>query len=294
MIRIGYRHQRSIARAVEVAGLGYLTGAMVRLRFLPAPPGSGLVFCRTDARPPVHVPARVERVTGTQRRTTLGEGKAQVSLVEHVLAALAGLRIDNCCIEINAGEPPGLDGSALAFVNALERAGIVLQSARRPIWTVTETVVARQGSASISLHPAEDDELKISYFLDYADSAIGRQLHTQVITPQNFTQHLADSRTFILEREAAELRRQGLGVRTTTADLLIIGPRGPIENHYRHGDELARHKVLDIVGDLALLGIDLRGHVTACRSGHPLNIQLAQALAERLPARLPLVRPQAA
>lgn len=295
MIRLGYRHQRSIARPVVVAGVGYLSGALVRLRFLPAPPGAGVVFSRTDVRPTAHIPARLERVTGTQRRTTLGEGNGRVALVEHVLAALAGLRIDNCYVEVNAGEPPGLDGSAQGFVQTLVEAGTVQQSARRAIWTVRHPVVVSAGSATLALHPAEVDELKISYFLDYGDdSPICRQVHTQAITPQTFANDLAGSRTFVLEREADELRRQGLGTRTTAADLLIIGRRGPIDNHYRHADELARHKVLDIIGDLSLLGQDLRGHVVACRSGHPLNIELARALAAQWPARVPVARPQAA
>lgn len=295
MIKLGYRPQRTIARTAEVAGVGYLSGGMVRLRFSPAPPGAGVVFCRTDLRPAAHIPARIERVTGTQRRTTLGEGPARVSLVEHVLAALAGLRIDNCYIELNAGEPPGLDGSARQFVEALQDAEVVQQPARRAVWTVHQPLVVRGGNATLALYPAEADDLKISYILDYGPEApFSYQLHTQVITPQNFMANLAQSRTFLLDYEAEMLRRQGLGSRTTTADLLIIGPRGPIDNQYRHADELARHKVLDIVGDLSLLGQDLRGHVVACRSGHPLNIELARSLAAGLPARITFIRPQAA
>ena len=121
--------------------------------------------------------------------------------------------------------------------------------------------------------------MKISYILDYGNgSPIGRETHTQTITPEGFVNDLADCRTFLLDSEAVELRRQGLGTRTTTADLLVIGPNGPINNRFRHGNELVRHKILDIVGDLSLLGVDLCGHVVAYRSGHPLNIELLQAL----------------
>src|SRR5947209_8108439 len=132
--RHSYRYQRTLARPAEVQGTGFLTGAVVRLRFRPAAPETGLVFVRTDLRPAARVPARVDQVTGTQRRTVLGRGPAQIGLVEHVLAALAGLRIDNCVIELDAPEPPGLDGSARQFTDLLLAAGAVLQAARRAVW----------------------------------------------------------------------------------------------------------------------------------------------------------------
>jgi UDP-3-O-acyl N-acetylglucosamine deacetylase len=280
-----YRYQRTLARPVEVHGVGFLTGANIRLRFRPAPPATGVVFIRTDLRPAVHIPARVEHVTGTSRRTTLGHPPAQVGLVEHVLAALAGLRLDNCWVDLNAPEPPGLDGSALGFVEALRAAGAVLQPARRAVWRVEEPVVVRQAGATLALHPAEDDTLRVSYLLDYGlGSPIGRQVATRVITPEHFANDLAHCRTFLLEHEAVELRRQGLGARTTAADLLVFGPRGPIDNRLRCADEPARHKVLDVVGDLSLLGEGLVGHVVAYRSGHPLNIALVRTLRQRLRA----------
>jgi UDP-3-O-acyl N-acetylglucosamine deacetylase len=273
------RWQRTIRESVEVHGLGFLTGAMVRLRFLPAPPSVGVVFVRTDLKPRVHVPARLEMVTGTQRRTTLGQPPEQIGLVEHVLAALAGLRIDNCYVELNAPEPPGLDGSARRFVDALCRARPIVQPAKRAISAVDTPVIVAHNGATLTLHPPEKDELKISYLLDYGkNSSIDRQIHTETLTPESFTSDIAGCRTFILESEAAELRRQGLGARTTAADLLVFGKKGPIDNELRFADEPARHKILDIVGDLSLLGCDLRGHVTAYRSGHPLNVELVRCL----------------
>jgi UDP-3-O-acyl N-acetylglucosamine deacetylase len=283
--RHSYRYQRTIARPVEVEGVGFLTGAFVRLRFEPAPPHSGVVFVRTDLRPPAQVPARIDRVSGTQRRTTLGYPPAQVGLVEHVLASLAGLRIDNCFVELDAPEPPGLDGSAQGFVEGLRAAGAVLQGARRAAWCVETPVVVSHGGATLALHPEPGDHLKVSYLLDYGlNSPIDRQMVTQTITPETFATEVAACRTFLLEREALELRRQGLGARTTAADLLVFGPRGPIQNRLRHANEPARHKVLDIVGDLSLLGEDVRGHVVAYRSGHPLNIALVRILSQRLAA----------
>jgi UDP-3-O-acyl N-acetylglucosamine deacetylase len=277
--KLGHRYQRTLASAAQVQGVGFLTGASVTLRFLPAPAETGIVFVRTDCSPNTTIPAHISQVTGSNRRTTLGEGTSQVSLVEHVLAALAGLRIDNCVIELDASEPPGLDGSAKGFVEPLRDAGVVLQRSHRDIYGVESPVTVEDGLATLTLHPGPIEELKISYVLDYgADSPIGRQSHTQVITPESFANELADCRTYLFEVEALEFRRQGLGARLTTADLLVIGSQGPINNRYRHANELVRHKVLDIVGDLALLGHDLCGHLVAYRSGHPLNAELARKL----------------
>jgi UDP-3-O-acyl N-acetylglucosamine deacetylase len=276
--RHAYRYQRTICRTAEVWGVGLLTGATVRLRFRPAPPDSGVVFVRTDLRPAVHVPAHVNLVTGTRRRTTLGNPPAQVSLVEHVLAALAGLRIDNCLVELNAPEPPGLDGSSRQFVTALLEAGIQRQGSRRPVYGVDRSVILAAGGATLALHPTASG-LCLTYFLDYGPGApLARQVHTQEVTPGSFAQELAACRTFILESEAAELRRQGLGARTTVADLLVFGPHGPIANRLRWANEPARHKVLDLIGDLSLFGADLCGHVVAYRSGHPLNVELVRTL----------------
>jgi UDP-3-O-acyl N-acetylglucosamine deacetylase len=266
-----------------VFGLGFLTGASIRLRFLPAPPSTGVVFVRTDLRPQAQIPACLGQVTGTQRRTTLGRAPTQVALVEHVLAALAGLRIDNCYVELNAPEPPGLDGSAQRFVDVLRQAGIVLQLDRRAIWCVESPVIVSQNGATLAVYPPVHNELKISYTLDYGLQApIERQVYTQRITPEYFANEMAACRTFILESEAAQLRRQGLGARITTADLLVFGPHGPLDNHLRYANEPARHKVLDLIGDLSLLGGDLLGHVVAYRSGHPLNVELVRVLSRQL------------
>jgi UDP-3-O-acyl N-acetylglucosamine deacetylase len=277
--RIGYRYQRTLARPAEVRGIGLLTGSLVQLRFQPAPAENGIVFLRTDLRPAVRIPARVDQVTSTQRKTTLGHHPGQVMLVEHVLAALAGLRIDNCTIEINGVEPPGLDGSSRSFVEALRAAGSELQPARRAVCGVTAPVTVSANGATLSVHPLEGDELRISYLLDYGGSGpLGRQTYTVSVTPESFTNELAACRTFLFESEAMELRRQGLGLRTTAADLIVLGSRGPIDNCFRFANEPARHKILDILGDLSLLGHDLRGHVVGYRSGHPLNIELARVL----------------
>jgi UDP-3-O-acyl N-acetylglucosamine deacetylase len=282
---LGYRDQRTLARPALLEGVGMCSGAAVRLRFEPAAPHTGLAFVRTDVSGSEMIPAVVGSVTGTNRRTTLGRPPRHVALVEHVLAALAGLRVDNCLIHLDAAEPPGCDGSARQFVRALLKVGIVRQAASRAVWTVSRPVTLARAGATLTVHPGEED-LKISYMLDYgARMPIGRQTHSQRITPERFTHSLADCRTFILEEEAAEFRRQGLGERMTPADLLVFGPRGPIQNRLRHADEPVRHKILDLVGDLALVGQDLRGHVVGYRSGHPLNVEMAGELCRMMAGR---------
>jgi UDP-3-O-acyl N-acetylglucosamine deacetylase len=281
--KLSYRRQRTVARPAETRGVGYLTGANVRVRFLPAPTGTGVVFVRTDVCPPLRIPASIEQVTCSNRRTTLGHLPRCVTLVEHVLAALAGLRIDNCVVELDAPEPPGLDGSSRQFVAVLLAAGIEEQSAAKPVWAVRESVIVRQGGATLALHPHDGPELRASYFLNYGDfSPVGRHLYSQVIEPGRFAAAVAPCRTFLLEAEALEMHRQGIGKRTRVTDLLVYGRKGPIANRLRFADEPARHKILDLVGDLSLLGEDVRGHLVAYRSGHPLNAELVRVLAQRL------------
>lgn len=288
MRRIGYRHQRTLAHSAELAGAGFVTGQRVHVRLLPAPPDTGILFVRADLPHHPIVSARVELVTGTQRRTTLGGGLESITLVEHLLATLAGLRIDNCVIELDGPEPPGLDGSAGGFVDAIFEAGVELQPARRDIWTVTEPVSVEQGGATVSLHPtdlATGNKLKTTYLLDYGpDSQIPRQTHTMTVTPESFVREVANCRTFVLEREALALRAKGVGRHLTPHDLLVFGPDGLIDNRLRFANEPARHKVLDLIGDLSLCGFDLVGHAVAYKSGHGLNVALARTLAARAAA----------
>ncbi|HWE37210.1 MAG TPA: UDP-3-O-acyl-N-acetylglucosamine deacetylase [Isosphaeraceae bacterium] len=277
------RRQRTIARDAAVQGVGFLTGADVRVRFRPAAAGTGVVFVRADLPGRPEVPAHVRHVVPRQRRTTLqgpGDGAgATVEMVEHVLAALAGLRVDNCRVEVDAGETPGLDGSSLAYVEALEGAGVVEQEATREVLVIDRPITVRDGSATLTAHPGAGADLVVSYNLDYGpDSPIGSQSLFLDVSPERFATELAPCRTFLLEDEARALRAAGIGARTTAADLLIFGRDGVIDNALRFPDECVRHKILDLVGDLALAGRDLRGHVVAHRSGHALNAELVRAL----------------
>lgn len=282
---VGHRYQRTLGGPLEISGPGFITGTKVSLRLHPAPVDSGLLFVRSDLPELPVIPARVDFVTSTQRRTTLGGGDSAITLVEHLLATLAGLRIDNCLIELDGPEPPGLDGSAQRFVEAIQNVGVDVQAARRAIWTVKSPVTVQKSGATVTIHPlAEGTEPPIqflaTYLLDYGqDSPIPKQSHTMPVTPTTFAGEVANCRTFVTEREALMLLEHGVGKHLTARDLLVFGPKGLIDNELRYSNEPARHKVLDLIGDLSLCGVDFVGHVVAYRSGHSLNVALAKELA---------------
>jgi UDP-3-O-[3-hydroxymyristoyl] N-acetylglucosamine deacetylase/3-hydroxyacyl-[acyl-carrier-protein] dehydratase len=273
------RPQQTIAREAEVRGVSFLAGLDVRLRFRPSKPGEGVVFVRTDLPGAPAVPALVEYVVPRQRRTALQRGEAVVEMVEHVMAALAGMRVDNCVVELDGPETPGCDGSSQTFADALEAAGVVEQSASRDVLVIDRPVAVRDGNATLTAYPGTPGRLILTYGLDYGDhTPIGRQSIFVDVTPGSFREEVAAARTFLLASEVEGLRKAGIGLRTTERDLLIFGPEGPINNTLRFPDECARHKLLDMLGDLALAGVDLAGHVVAHRSGHSLNAEMARKL----------------
>jgi UDP-3-O-[3-hydroxymyristoyl] N-acetylglucosamine deacetylase/3-hydroxyacyl-[acyl-carrier-protein] dehydratase len=275
------RLQRTIARETEIQGVGFIFGTDVSMRFRPAGADSGVVFVRIDLPERPAVRAHITNVIPRQRRTTLQQGAASVEMVEHVMAALAGLRIDNCTIEIDAPETPGCDGSSRAFVEALSQAGTVELDRPRETLVIDRPVAVHEGGAVLAAHPGPGEGLVLSYNLDYGPSSpIGSQSFFVDVSPETFRGELATSRTFLLEAEAQALRAAGIGARTRPSDLLIFGPEGVIDNTLRYPDECARHKILDMVGDLALLDKDLSGHVVAHRSGHQLNAVLVRKLIE--------------
>jgi UDP-3-O-acyl N-acetylglucosamine deacetylase len=273
------RYQRTLVRPAEYRGFGFLTGADVTLRFQPADENYGIRFHRLDLPGTEPIPARLEYVVPRQRRTAISSGGATVELIEHVMAALAGLQIDNCLVQVNASEAPGADGSCLPFVQVLLEAGIVEQSMRREVLVIRADSRTQSGSdgSEISIGPVFRRTLVVSYELDYGPrSPIKPQLLTFEFTPEAFVANIAFARTFILQSEVAALQSKGFGARVTETDLLIFGPEGVIGNELRANDECARHKVLDCIGDFALLGCDVHGHVRAYRSGHNLNHAICQ------------------
>ena len=281
------RRQQTIREAVGTEGVGFLTGADVSIRFLPAPADFGIAFRRTDCPGSDPVPARIEFTVPRERRTAIEHRGVAVELIEHVMAALSGLQIDNCLVEVNAPELPGGDGSSLTFVNALSQTQLVPQDAFKSLLIVNHRcrIGDDAAGAEIVAEPSRRSMLAIGYHLDYGPrSPIPPQNLTVEIDRESFTRELAFARTFILESDVADLRAAGYGLRTTAQDLLVYGRNGVIDNRLRADDECVRHKILDCVGDFALLGCDIHGHVRACRSGHRLNRELMRRLASSCPS----------
>lgn len=273
--------QRTIREPVKVQGRGYLSGVEVRLEFRPAPVDHGIVFVRTDLPGEPAIPATVDHVVARQRRTAIAKGEAVVEMVEHVMAALAGLAIDNCIVAIDGAETPGCDGSSLAFVEALRRTEIVSQDIPAKILKVDREVRVVEGEMSIAIAPSFASSFSIEYELNYPNApVIGRQRQFFELSEGSFERDLAPARTFVLEHEADLLRAAGIGRHCTPGDLLIFGAEGPIDNELRYPDEPVRHKMLDVLGDLWLAGVRLQGRVTAMRSGHSLNAALVRRMFE--------------
>ncbi len=248
----------------------------------PGEPNTGIWFVRTDQSPPIRIRAHVDNVSKRARRTALRNGTVAIETVEHCLSACAGLNLDNIQIELNANEIPAMDGSSLAFVTELRKAGIREQEPLRTPYVVTDVVRVVDGDSElVALPPLDPDEehLEVSYDLDYGSgNPIGRQSYRVLVTPESFEANIAPARTFVLEEEAAKLREAGLGAHLRHEDVLVFGKDGPIDNRLRFPDECVRHKILDLIGDLSLFGCPIVGRIFARKSGHSLNHTLVRAL----------------
>ena len=273
------RNQHTIAGPATVEGFGYWEGKDVRVEFRPARANSGIVFVRRDLDGCPRIPASVANRVETPRRTSLRAAGAGVEMIEHVMAALAGLQIDNCEVRVDAQEMPGCDGSSEPFVRAVDAVGIVVQDAPKPRRIVREVIRLGHEESWIEARPPLSDETLLEYQLDYGPQGpIGRQTFAISPAPDAFRTELAPSRTFMLKSEADWLLAQGFGQRATFRDLLVFDQTGPIDNDLRFPDECVRHKLLDMVGDLALAGCQLVGRFRAYRSGHRLNAEIVRAL----------------
>jgi UDP-3-O-[3-hydroxymyristoyl] N-acetylglucosamine deacetylase / 3-hydroxyacyl-[acyl-carrier-protein] dehydratase len=273
------RRQRTVQREGEVVGVGLHSGVSTRVRLKPAPPGAGVTFVRTDLPGLPRIPADHRHIGRRPRCTSVIEpGGAEVHTVEHLLACFAALHVDNLEVEIDGPECPGLDGSAREFLALVEACRPVEQDAPREELSLERpvTVAAGEGMAITAL-PAREG-LSLAYTLDYGPGAPGRQHFAVKIDGPSFREQVAGARTFCLASEAEQLRQAGLGKGATTANTLVIGPDGVRDNELRWPDELARHKLLDLLGDLFLLGADLRATVLAHRTGHEANQELVRAL----------------
>jgi UDP-3-O-[3-hydroxymyristoyl] N-acetylglucosamine deacetylase/3-hydroxyacyl-[acyl-carrier-protein] dehydratase len=275
------KQQQTIQNAAELRGRGLFTGEEVTVRFKPALPDAGITFVRVDAQVPARIKAHVSNVTKRARRTSIRNGTLAIETVEHCMAALHGLGIDNLEIEISGGELPGGDGSSNVFVDAIERAGIVSQGQPKRPLIIRETVRVIEGDAELIAVPSDTEDLNILYDLDYGpQSFIPRQIYAISLSKEAFTHDIAPARTFLTEDEAQQFQSAGLGKHLTYSDVVVIGSQGVIGNEFRFPNECVRHKILDLIGDLYLAGRPVQGRIIARKSGHSLNHELVRKLLE--------------
>lgn len=273
--------QRTIQEEINLPeGIGLHTGKKVRVSFKPASVNEGIKFIRTDLPGKPQIPAKVEFVIDAakrSRRTSIGIGPAEVNTIEHVMAAFFGLKVDNIIIELNGEEMPGYDGSALIFFNAIKAAGVVEQEATKKIFQVKEPIWVEDADNLLLVLP--DANFRVSYILNYDNSILNSQYGSWVFNNEVFEKEIAPSRTFCLESEIEYLRSLGLGKGADYENTLVINKEGvSVKNKLRFENELVRHKISDLLGDLYLLGSAIQGHVIAIKSGHPLNIKLLQKI----------------
>ncbi len=275
--------QKTVAKEISFSGIGLHTGSQSRVTLKPAESDTGIIFVRKDLPDFPRIKACVENMVPAEklpRRTSVEKGQACVQTVEHLMAALSGLGVGNLYVEVDSNELPGLDGSSRSFVDLISQAGIKELAKEQEAFTLKEPITIEEGGASIVIEPA--DEFKISYTLDYAKSLPKTEFIGLTITPESFKKEIAPARTFCLESESAELKRQGLGLGANYENTLVLDKAGQvIKNKVRFPDEAVRHKVLDLMGDLFFLGAPLKAHIKASKSGHSLNLRLVKKLAEQ-------------
>ncbi len=267
--------QKTLQAPVEFAGIGLFTGIHSQVRLVPAPQDTGIIFQRTDLFGSPEIPASLEFVSETPRCTCLGTKPASVQMVEHLLSALSGLGIDNLRIEVKGPEIPAGDGSALAYVRMIDRVGIQTLNAPKKILRIEEPIYWSEGNIQLIALPSP--EFRISYTLHYPQSPVIRsQFYTYA---DRYREEIAPCRTFSLYEEIAPFIEKGL-IKGGGLDnaLVIQGDKILNPEGARFPDEMVRHKILDLIGDLSLLGICIQGHILSVRSGHAANIAFAKLL----------------
>jgi len=270
--------QKTIARPVSVSGVGIHTGRDVQLQLHPAPADTGVRFRRVDCG--VEMPALASYVSSLELATTLGRDGAQVSTVEHLMAAIQVMGIDNLLIEIDGPEVPILDGSALPYCRLLEAADLQPQRALRRIVAIIAPIEIQEGGGrSISITPYPG--LRVSYRIDFGDRAIGAQSIDVEVTRDGFERELASARTFGLLRDVKRMLERGLALGGDEGNCVVFDEDGPINTALRFANEPVRHKALDAIGDLALIGSPIWGHLSVERGGHALHLALLEALRAR-------------
>jgi UDP-3-O-[3-hydroxymyristoyl] N-acetylglucosamine deacetylase/3-hydroxyacyl-[acyl-carrier-protein] dehydratase len=275
--RMSHGSQRTISKAVSVEGIGVHSGAPARLTFLPGEVDTGVLFRRTDLEGSPEIPVDLDHVCGTELGTSLGEGEAKVMTVEHVMAALAARGIDNVVLELSGPEPPILDGSFQGYLRVLDEAGTVGQGAPRHHLKITEPVTVRLPSGEFYV-AAPGEGLRVSATIEFEHGAIGRQFGTFFFGEESFNREIAPARTFGFKADADALHARGLARGASLENTVVLDEGGVMNEDLRFPDEFLRHKVGDMVGDLALLGASLDLHIVAERPSHRGNVELAKAL----------------
>jgi len=267
--------QHTIKKTVTLDGIGLHCGKPVRLSLSPAPADSGIVFRVGTER----ITAAPESVVDSRNATTIGRNGIRVQTVEHLMAATAGLGIDNLEVEVDGAEIPAVDGSAKPFVGLLLTAGRVQQTARRRPIDVPHPIRVGNGPRWIHIEPAST--FRISYTLDNDHPAVGTQVLSCAPTEESFIEDYAPARTYGFLKDLGAMRKNGLALGGSLDNAIVVGKRGPL-NGLRYRDEFVRHKILDLIGDLALLGRPINGHVIARNAGHALNFELVVAIQRAL------------
>ncbi len=272
------RNQRTIQKPAELEGAGLFGGQRAKIRIVPAAPNAGVAFVRVDLPGRPRLPVTPDTVSSKFRRSAVLGEAGEVETIEHLMSAIGGLEVDNLDVEIDASEVPNVDGSSLPFVELLRGAGIVEQPEPRKSHVVREPISVSENDASIAALPGEGG-LTVSYTLSYPNTPIGQQHFTVEVGDDAYARLISPARTFCLQSEADALIQQGLGKGASYQNTVVWGPDGPIQNTLRFPDEAVRHKILDLMGDLATLGASLRAHVVAVKSGHSTNIKLVKKIA---------------
>jgi UDP-3-O-[3-hydroxymyristoyl] N-acetylglucosamine deacetylase len=269
------RQEQTIRAAVECKGIGLHSGAPVQLRILPAASGAGIVFRRTDLDD-FEVEATGRNLARVSYATSLMKKGVLISTTEHLLSAFIGTGIDNAIVELDNLELPILDGSARPFVDMLQRAGIRRQRRARSYMRIRRELELREGNKFIAIYPA--DSYSVSYTIDFPHALIGRETFRVDLSDGNFLRDIAPARTFGFLHEADAMRQQGLIRGASTENAIVLTPEGLMNPPLRYPDEFVRHKVLDLIGDLALVGKQILGSIVADRAGHAMHTALVSRL----------------
>jgi UDP-3-O-[3-hydroxymyristoyl] N-acetylglucosamine deacetylase/3-hydroxyacyl-[acyl-carrier-protein] dehydratase len=277
------RNQRTLKGVVEFSGVGLHTGTQTRVRVKPAEADAGVTFVRVDLEDSPRVPATIDYMHENLRRTSLKMGLAEVHTVEHLLASFFGLKIDNVEVEIDGPEVPGLDGSALPFFEAFQGAGFQEQKAEKKNFKLETSIFFAEGDTTIGASPG--DGLHLAYTLDYPNTTVGSQYLALNVDQDSFGAHIAPARTFCFAQEVEALRSRGLGLGADYNNTLVIDNGTVVGNALRFQNEFVRHKILDLLGDLFLLGADLDARIVATKTGHHANRELVRRLMDDMQAR---------